>query len=110
MTGEGKGKGANMITGAQCRAGRALAELSRAVLARLAGVDEAAIERFERKLARPSDDEAAAIRAALETAGIVFIPENGGGAGVRLKFNASETRRIATLEGEGGIVGMDDVQ
>jgi hypothetical protein len=26
----------------------------------------------------------AKIRAALETAGVVFIPENGGGAGVRL--------------------------
>lgn len=28
---------------------------------------------------------AAAIRAALESAGVEFIPENGGGAGVRLK-------------------------
>jgi transcriptional regulator with XRE-family HTH domain len=27
----------------------------------------------------------AAIRAALETAGVEFIPENGGGAGVRLR-------------------------
>ena len=30
--------------------------------------------------ARPS-----AMQAALETAGVVFIPENGGGAGVRLR-------------------------
>ena len=98
-----------MITSTQCRAGRALAELSREMLARLSGVEAAAIEQFERKLAKPEDREIAAIQAALEQAGIVFIPENGGGAGVRLKFNASETRRIATLEGEGGIVGLDDV-
>jgi transcriptional regulator with XRE-family HTH domain len=98
-----------MITGAQCRAARALAELSREMLARLSEIDEATIERFERKLARPEDAEIAGIRAALEAAGIVFIPENGGGAGVRLKFNASETKRIATLESEGGIVGLDDV-
>jgi len=26
-----------------------------------------------------------AIKAALETAGVIFIPENGGGAGVRLR-------------------------
>nr|WP_314086970.1 hypothetical protein [uncultured Shinella sp.] len=32
-----------------------------------------------------------------------------GGAGVRPKFNGSETRRIATPEGEGGLVAHDDV-
>ena len=98
-----------MVTGAQCRAGRALAELSRDVLARLSGVDAAVIERFERKLEEPDGKAVAALAAALEEAGIVFIPENGGGVGVRLKFTASETRRIAILEGEGGAVGLDDV-
>lgn len=98
-----------MITGAQCRAGRALAELSREMLARLSQVDAAAIEKFERKLGKPDGAEVARLRGALETAGIVFIAENGGGAGVRLKFTASEARRIATLEGEGGLVGLDDV-
>jgi len=37
-----------------------------------------------RKDASVSDDAIAAIRAALESAGVRFIPENGGGAGVRL--------------------------
>jgi uridylate kinase len=32
-----------------------------------------------------SADAVAALRAALESAGVVFLPENGGGAGVRLK-------------------------
>ena len=99
-----------MITGAQCRAARALAELSREVLSRLSAVDAAVIEKFERKLAKPDEATIAKVRGALETAGIVFIPENGGGVGVRLKFTASEAKRIATLEGEGGLVGLDDVQ
>lgn len=98
------------ITGAQCRAGRALAELSREMLAKLSKVDASAIEHFERKLDMPDAKGIAAIAAALGEAGIVFIPENGGGVGVRLKFTASEARRIATLENEGGTVGLDDVQ
>ena len=97
------------ISGAQCRAGRALAELSRDMLAKLAKVDAVTIEHFERKLDKPDAATVDAIGAALEAAGIVFIPENGGGVGVRLKFTASEAKRIATLENEGGNVGLDDV-
>ena len=99
-----------MITGPQCRAGRALAELSREMLAKLARVEASVVENFERKLDKPDEEARAAIAAALETAGIVFIAENGGGIGVRLKFTASEAKRIANLENEGGAVGLDDVQ
>jgi hypothetical protein len=98
-----------MISGGQCRAGRALAEVSRDILARLAKVDVATIEAFERKLALPTDAEITALRRGLEEAGVVFIAENGGGAGVRLKFTASETRRLSVLESEGGIAALDDV-
>ena len=98
-----------MITGTQCKAARALAQLSRPALARLAKIDEALIEHFERKIDRPDEATVSAIQAALEEAGIVFIAENGGGAGVRLKFNSSETRRIGILESEGGIAALDDV-
>lgn len=98
-----------MITGAQCRAARALAELSRQALSRLSGVDEAAIEMFERKLDKPDPAAVDAVTQALEAAGVVFLPENGGGVGLRLKFTASETKRLAVLESEGGIVGLDDV-
>lgn len=45
------------------------------------------------------------VRRALEAAGVEFIPENGGGAGVRLKFNRREVKAINALENEGGIVG-----
>jgi hypothetical protein len=40
---------------------------------------------FEREARQPYDRTLAAIRAALEAAGVEFIAENGGGAGVRLK-------------------------
>lgn len=98
-----------MITGAQCRAGRVLAEISRPFLARLCQVDEVTIEHFELKVDRPDAETIDRITKGLEQAGIIFIDENGGGVGVRLKFNASETKRLLILEGEGGVVAMDDV-
>lgn len=98
-----------MITGSQCRAGRALVEVSRAKLARRAGVEEATIEQFEHKIGLPAEAQIEAIEAALEELGAVFIGENGGGIGVRLKFTASEARQIARLEAEGGVVASDRV-
>lgn len=53
-------------------------------LAKAAGVSPDTIARLERgETLRDSTVEA--IRAALESAGVEFIPENGGGAGVRLR-------------------------
>jgi hypothetical protein len=98
-----------MITGPLCRAARALVEIKRNRLSRSSGVDKTTIEYFERMIATPSDEEILALRAALEEHGAVFIPENGGGVGVRLKFTKSETKRIGVLEGEGGVSGFDDV-
>ncbi|WP_328595984.1 XRE family transcriptional regulator [Aureimonas psammosilenae] len=40
---------------------------------------------FERSRRAVSDDKVDAIRSALEAAGVEFIAENGGGAGVRLR-------------------------
>ena len=40
---------------------------------------------FERSARLPHPNNLAAIRAALEAAGVQFIEENGGGAGVRLR-------------------------
>ena len=98
-----------MITGAQCRAARALVEWTRDVLARKADVDVAVIEGFTQRLYDPGIDDRRKIERALEAGGASFIPENGGGIGVRLKFSRADVRRIATLEGEGGAVGTDDV-
>lgn len=89
-----------MITGPQCRAGRALIEVTRTKLAVRSGVDEAAIEKFERKLQELEPGMIVSLQSALETLGAVFIDENGGGIGVRLKFTESEARRIARLESE----------
>lgn len=44
---------------------------------------------FERSRRSVSSDAIDAMRIALEAAGVEFIPENGGGAGVRLRKSAS---------------------
>lgn len=87
-----------MITGSQCRAARALTDLSRERLSISAAVSVEAILRSERKRDKPNDDEVFA-----------FIPDNGGGIGVRLKFSKSVAKGIDILENEGGIVARDRV-
>ena len=60
-------------------------------LARNAGVSRQTIVDFERSLRVPIANNLAAIGTALEAAGIEFIPENGGGVGIRFrKASASE--------------------
>ncbi|WP_080662752.1 helix-turn-helix domain-containing protein [Sinorhizobium meliloti] len=98
-----------MITGSQCRAARALTDLSRERLSISAAVSVEAILRFERKRDKPNDDEVFALQSALERGGAVFIPDNGGGIGVRLKFSKSVAKGIDILENEGGIVAPDRV-
>lgn len=75
------------ITGAQMRAARALVRWRADDLATASKVGVATIRRAEGVDGPLSMTPAnqAAIRAALETAGVEFIPQNGGGAGVRLK-------------------------
>jgi transcriptional regulator with XRE-family HTH domain len=77
-------------------------------LAELAKVSPDTIARLE-KGDELKERTVEAIQRALEDAGVVFIPENGGGAGVRLKFNRSEVKRIDKMENEGGIVAEDDI-
>ncbi|MCU4161743.1 helix-turn-helix domain-containing protein [Acidiphilium sp. AL] len=60
-------------------------------LAERAKVGEATIRRFERDRAEPIHSTAAAICSALEAAGVEFIAENGGGAGVRLRKQAKNS-------------------
>ncbi len=54
-------------------------------LADAAKVARQTVVDFEREARTPYASSLAAIRAALEAAGVEFIAENGGGAGVRLK-------------------------
>jgi transcriptional regulator with XRE-family HTH domain len=63
---------------------RAALDWSTTNLARAAEVGPATVNRFETgRDARISTVEK--LRSALEAAGVVFIAENGGGAGVRLR-------------------------
>lgn len=72
------------MTPAQCRMARAALQLQVRDLADAAKVSTNTIVRLERGEAL-KERTLAAIRGALEAAGVEFIPENGGGAGVRLK-------------------------
>jgi transcriptional regulator with XRE-family HTH domain len=75
------------LTSAQIRAARALLRWSAEDLARETALSVATIRRAEL-----AEDETSmttangmAVRDALETAGVEFIDENGGGPGVRLR-------------------------
>ena len=72
------------MNAAQCKMARAATGLGVRELASLAGVAQATVSKLERGEVL-KDSTVAAIRAALESAGVEFIPENGGGAGVRLR-------------------------
>jgi predicted transcriptional regulator len=81
-----------MISVRQMKAARALLAWSQGDLAAASGISEPTVARLE------SDDGPIGGRAetgeklvaALEKAGVQFIAENGGGAGVRLKRRASK--------------------
>ncbi len=74
-----------MIEAAQIRAARALIGWSQADLVAAAGVSLSMVDRFETGAPAIPADAVARMRAALESAGVVFIAQNGGGAGVRLR-------------------------
>ena len=89
-----------MVEAAQVRAARALIGWSQAKLAETAGVPVSAINEFETGSPDHFAEEALdKMRAALEAAGVVFLPKNGGGGiGVRLR---------EALEGE--YIGWNDL-
>ncbi|CAL74422.1 putative transcriptional regulator [Bradyrhizobium sp. ORS 278] len=77
-----------MISIEQIRAARGLLGWSQTQLAEASGRSLPTIKRLEREDGdgpAVSNDVRADVEAALEKAGVEFIPENGGGAGVRLK-------------------------
>jgi DNA-binding transcriptional regulator YiaG len=74
-----------MITPQQSRAARGLVDWSQQRLADAAGTGLSTVRDFEKGRRVPKHDNLAALRAALEAAGVEFIAENGGGAGVRLR-------------------------
>lgn len=76
-----------IVTGAQMRAARALLNWTGQRLAQESSVSLPTIRRAELidGRSRMTAANARAIRATLEAAGVEFIAENGGGAGVRLQ-------------------------
>src|ERR1700691_1997597 len=79
------------ITSAQVRAARGLIDWTQERLAEMSGVPTRTLLRFESRAARPRASTVAALQAALEAAGVEFIPENGGGPGVRLRKAATSS-------------------
>ena len=73
------------IIPAQIRAARALVGLTQDDLASASGLPKRTIARIELAEVAPRQSTLSAIRTALEAAGVEFIAENGGGAGVRLR-------------------------
>ena len=71
---------------AQFRAARHLLGLSQADVAKATGLSLPTIKRVESNREVPVSAEAqAAVRGALEAAGVIFVDENGDGPGVRLR-------------------------
>ena len=76
-----------MFTGAQLRMARGYLRWSAKELAEKAGVAESTIKRMEQDegfpIARGANIEA--VYKTLTGAGIIFVPENGGGVGIRVR-------------------------
>ncbi len=70
------------MTPSQCRAGRALLNWTQTELAQASGLGLSTVVDFERERRRVSDEAVAAIREALEKAGVEFT--NGKRPGVRI--------------------------
>ncbi len=76
-----------MITTRQVKAARALLGWSQGDLAKRSGISEPTIARLESAEGELGgrEDTGGKIKKAIVNAGIEFIDENGGGAGVRLR-------------------------
>jgi len=73
------------MTPAQCRAARALLEMTQTQLAKAANLGLSTVVDFEKERRQVSQDAVDAIRATLEATGISFLDENGIGVGVRCR-------------------------
>ena len=94
-----------MLSPSQSRAARALIEWSQEQLAAASHLGLSTIRDFEKGRRIPTHNNLAGIRAALEAAGIVFLPAGElvpGGPGVRLGIKAASaadlTQKIDELE------------
>jgi len=81
-----------MVTPEQCRAARGLLGWSQLELAEKAQVGVVTVHQLENSATRPRPATLDVIKRAFETAGVEFIDENGGGAGVRLRKGAAKKK------------------
>ncbi|MFS2174605.1 helix-turn-helix domain-containing protein [Rhizobium pisi] len=91
------------LSPAQCRAARALIGWSQDDLSSASKIVKETIADFEAGTLSPSERILQDMKHSLEDAGVLFIAENGGGAGVRLakRANASiDTNETETVQYE----------
>jgi transcriptional regulator with XRE-family HTH domain len=89
------------IVASQCRAARALLGWSQDELEHHSHITKKTIADFEREARRPHDSSLHALQKAFDSNGVVFIPQNGGGAGVRLKIALPRFFRRSDLPDRG---------
>jgi DNA-binding transcriptional regulator YiaG len=75
----------SFMTPAQCRAARALLDMTQSQLARAAKLGLSTVVDFEKQRRSVSDAAVTAIQKALQRAGIEFTDDSGKGEGVYLK-------------------------
>ena len=73
------------MTPAQSRAARGLVAMTQTDLAKAADLGQSTVIDFERERRQVSEQAILAIRAALQSAGVIFLDENGNGPGVALR-------------------------
>jgi transcriptional regulator with XRE-family HTH domain len=73
------------LSPAQSRAARALLDWSQAELAERSNLSESTVRDFEKGRRLPTINNLAALRHALESAGVIFIDQNGDGPGIRIR-------------------------
>lgn len=78
-------------TGRQLAAGRALIGMTQSELSALASISVPTLKRMEASAGTASGlpNNVAAVRRALENAGVIFVPADGEGPGVRLRMERS---------------------
>lgn len=75
-----------LLLASQLRAARALCDMSQEAVAAAAGVSSMTVKRAEGSgNPYPADKAIAAIQAALEAAGVIFLADGNEGPGVRLR-------------------------
>jgi transcriptional regulator with XRE-family HTH domain len=83
------------MSSAQCRAARGFLDWTQFELAEVSRLNSATVRDFEAEQRKPRQASLRVMRAALESADVVFLDENGEGPGVKMKSNSSAQCRAA---------------